>query len=82
MTNEEKGGIIIKRSGRGARILLKKTGDEGRRERGLKKNFEKLFKNPLTNGTESGIINRLSQREGTKRHGGNPDGQCRIGGTH
>jgi len=39
----------------------------------LRKNFKKLLKNPLTNRKESGIINRLSQRNGTAWHGRTPD---------
>ena len=73
LTNGKKSGIIIKRSGRGARIPLKKR-ESGDEEKGFEKNFKKLFENPLTNGKESGIINRLSQRDGTERHGAKPDG--------
>lgn len=40
----------------------------------LRKNFKKLFENPLTSERKCGIIYRLSQRDGTERHGDSPDG--------
>ena len=48
-------------------------GEKQKSERSSEKNFKKLLKNLLTNGKESGIINRLSQRNGTEWHGGTPD---------
>ena len=43
-------------------------------ERPSKKNFKKLFENPLTSERKCGTIYRLSQRDGTERHGDSPDG--------
>ena len=84
MTNGKKSGIIIKRSKRGCSHELdgsqpgrqKRTEGNIREgvEKSLEKNFKKLLKNPLTNEKKSGIINRLSQRDDTERHGGTPDG--------
>ena len=87
MTNGKKSGIIVKHSKSGCGDTGwtwvrrgEKKGIEGSIREGvgksLEKNFEKLLKNPLTNRKKSGIINRLSQRDGTERHGEKPDGQC------
>ena len=80
MTNGTESGIIIKRLK--MRVQKIPTGRKPMGERNgfrslskdLRKNFKKLFENPLTSERKCGIIYRLPQRDGTERHGDSPDG--------
>ena len=80
LTNGTESGIIIKRLK--MRVQKIPTGRKPMGERNgfrslskdLRKNFKKLFENPLTSERICGIIYRLSQRDGTERHGDSPDG--------
>ena len=66
---EESGNIIKLRKGAGAREARKDREDARRSkelwlwaDENVEKKLEKSLKNPLTNGTEYDILNKLSQR--------------------